>query len=154
MDSFWDKVDVRAEEFCWHWRGATLSKGYGVFRVPGTRKNIGAHRMSWILRFGDVPEGVFVCHRCDTPSCVNPCHLFLGTVADNNADMRSKGRAGPVPCRRGERHPRAKVNECDVARMRSLFALGASGPSLARLYGLSNKTVYAILKREGWKHVP
>lgn len=79
---------------CWIWQGATTTKGYGVTRFNG--KNIGAHRMAWILAHGPIPEGRYVCHSCDTPACVNPEHLWLGSAQSNNEDAWAKGRAqGP-----------------------------------------------------------
>lgn len=86
---------------CWLWTRQTLSNGYGVIRVgsmcDGTRRQALAHRVSWELDHGPIPDGLFVLHRCDRPACINPAHLFLGTQQDNLADMRAKGRAVNPP---------------------------------------------------------
>jgi hypothetical protein len=88
---FWRKVDKSGD--CWLWRGGTSRKGdliYGAFGLGGP--DCSAHRASWILSFGPVPPGLLVCHECDTPLCVRPTHLFLGTYQDNVDDMIRKGR--------------------------------------------------------------
>ena len=75
---------------CWIWQGARTNKGYGCVDVNGT--NTTAHRAAWVAKFGSISKGILVCHHCDTPPCINPDHLFLGTAKDNAADMVSKGR--------------------------------------------------------------
>lgn len=75
---------------CWLWEGATIRSGYGRHNINGVQ--MGAHRASWIIHNGDIPDGMHVCHKCDTPPCVNPDHLFLGTHADNMRDMQAKER--------------------------------------------------------------
>lgn len=89
MRRFWDKVDKSGE--CWVWLSATHSQGYGLFKTGHNTQNY-AHRVVWVLEYGPIPEGAFVCHSCDNPPCVRPEHLFLGTAADNMQDMVSKGR--------------------------------------------------------------
>lgn len=117
--------------------------GYGVMNVNRRRRYV--HRTSWELAQGQtIPPGKVICHRCDTPACCNPTHLFLGTHADNVADMGRKGRAsGP----RGERHPRTKLTEQGV---RGIRAATGSRAAIARQFGVSWRTVDDILKGNFW----
>ena len=91
---FWAKVDKGDGAGCWLWTGKTNRDGYGV--LTRQRKGWFAHRYSWTLANGDIPDGMMACHTCDNPPCIRPDHLFLGTRADNLRDMRAKGRGrGP-----------------------------------------------------------
>lgn len=90
VERFWAKVDRRGPDECWPWTGATQQTGYGRFRVDGRLQ--GAHRVAYVLTHGHLRPGAHVLHRCDTPGCCNPSHLFLGTHADNMADKEAKGR--------------------------------------------------------------
>ena len=87
---------VNKTDTCWLWTGALNSKGYGSLRVNG--KSVSAHRLSFLWFKGDIPDGMLICHTCDTPSCVNPDHLWLGTPKDNHKDMWDKGRE-PDSCK-------------------------------------------------------
>jgi len=88
-ERFWAKV--KANDACIEWGGAKSSNGYGAFTLPG-RKRASAHRVAYEFFFGPIPEGLWVCHKCDNPSCIRPDHLFLGTPKENFEDMRQKGR--------------------------------------------------------------
>ena len=87
---FWANVDVRGDNDCWRWRRATSKEGYGAMSWGGPIR--GTHVISWELHFGPVPAGKQVLHTCDNRPCVNPKHLFSGTLLDNMRDMVRKGR--------------------------------------------------------------
>lgn len=95
---------INKTDTCWMWVGALSSRGYGSFRFNG--KSISSHRFSYLHFNGEIPDGMIICHKCDTPACVNPEHLFVGSYADNNKDMFEKDRNGQssrpqTRCRRG-----------------------------------------------------
>jgi len=90
---FWNKVEKTLS--CWIWKGALFRNGYGCFRFPTLMENR-THRIAWTLKYGPIPDGLVVCHHCDNPPCVNPDHLFVGTMADNCLDRDRKGR-GVLP---------------------------------------------------------
>ena len=157
---FMIRVDKSAgDDSCWPWRGQMSRSGYGKFaaRWDGDRHFMRAHRVMWALEFGDIPDGMFVCHRCDNRSCVNPRHLFLGSPADNSSDMAAKGRVsrvGPANPARGEQCHKAKLTVSDVSRMRDLAAAGRTHESLAQEFGLTQGAASAAITGRTWKHVP
>lgn len=149
VERFWSKVDTSGD--CWPWRGGRDEDGYGQFSVNG--RNVRAHRFSYELVVGPVPDGFQVCHRCDNPPCVRPSDLFLGTNAENLADMASKGRARVGDRRRtGAANPRAKLTEEQVREIRLRYAAGGvSQDALAAGYGVSQVAVSHIVRGLTWK---
>jgi hypothetical protein len=95
-ERFWEKV--RKSDQCWEWIASKTRNGYGFFHRGGRvdRKPIRAHRLSWELHNGPIPDGLWVLHKCDNPCCVRPDHLFIGTRSDNMKDCAAKGRIHTV----------------------------------------------------------
>lgn len=153
---FWLKVDRKGPTDCWKWTGA-LSRGYGILN-PGRplTSPLKASRVSWEIHNGPIPPGLVVCHRCDNPPCVNPSHLFLGTMRDNSRDAVSKGRNYQVPARlkaRGEKHGGAKLVPADILFIREWFEAGWTQEQLAKVCGVSVSTVKKVTQRKTWLHV-
>lgn len=141
---FWAKVDRQAGEVCWLWQANTVGRDgdkYGQFntgRVAGKQRNVYAHRFAWLLTHGQIPAGLHVCHHCDTPLCVNPSHLFLGTQGENLQDASRKGRL-----QRGSRTTAA----FDLATRLAIFyqpGYRGIGADLARKYGVTKTAIYHI----------
>lgn len=150
--AFLRRVEFDANTGCWLWSGATIPGGYGCLRVDGRTQK--AHRISWAIHRGEsLSPAVKVCHRCDTPSCVNPDHLFLGTQADNVADMVAKGRARGGR-QVGSANPMASLNEGVVAEILSVLGLRRfSQAEVAASYGVSPMTISRIARGHLWRHV-
>lgn len=154
-ERFWSYVDRRGPDECWPWKGYCAKSG-GHGRFLEVRRQTTAHRVSWEIHRGIIPEGMHVLHSCDSPSCVNPAHLFLGTQADNNRDMAAKGRQakGTVLSRPGECNPNAKLTREIVQQIRAEYRPRAPGrglPALAKKYGVGISAIHSIVKGHSWK---
>ena len=143
---FWDKVNIKGPDECWLWQAGKMPDGYGCFWM--NNKNITTHRTVWELTYGPIPDGLLVCHHCDTPLCVNPKHLFLGTQKDNSTDMVLKGRS-----LKGEANPFSKLNKNDIKAIRNLLLKGETYKMIAKKFNISTSPVYRIKHGKGWVHV-
>lgn len=144
LDRFNAKITVD-KTGCWLWTACLNGAGYGRIRV--NRKTLKAHRVSYELHKGPIPDGLFVCHSCDVPSCVNPDHLWLGTSQDNVDDCVRKGRQT-----RGEKIAQSKLTESDVKQIRSLYPK-LSQYKLAAKFKVDQSAISDIITRESWSHV-
>ena len=150
-----NKIEFAGPDDCWLWT-ATTAMGYGRVRARGKMRY--AHREAFEAERGPIPvgtgcHGTCVRHRCDTPACVNPAHLELGTQADNVRDMTERGRQ-VAP--KGYAHGRAKLTEVDVAAIRAAYVRGCrehGQGALARRFGVARTLVSRIVRREAWGHV-
>lgn len=160
-ERFWSHV--RKTDSCWYWQGAHDVGGYGQFMLSATCGHMKTHRLAWEWARGPIPAGMFICHNCDTPACVRPDHLFLGSNRDNMADMRAKGRSltgdrntmrqRPECVPRGERQGRSMLTAKQVQEIRQRFANGEQGQSLAQVFGVSRGLIYSIVRHRRWGHV-
>ena len=130
---------------CWLWLGNTYRYGYGC--MPVRFKTRIAHSASWIFHRGEIPEGVCVLNRCDTPLCVNPDHLFLGSRADNNQDRDSKGRHISL-C--GEEHGNSKISHAEARQIRTD---SRATKCIAKEYKIHVTTVRRIRRGTTWRHI-
>lgn len=137
MERFWSKV--RKTAYCWLWTASCRDTGYGQIRV--NKRSVKAHRFSWELANGPIPLGLCVLHKCDTPACVRPDHLFIGTQQDNMKDMHNKGH-NYCP----------KLNLQKAKHIRNKYHKGLKNfRALGRLYEVSPKTIAAIINNVIWK---
>lgn len=152
---------TRKTATCWLWIGGHVPRGYGVMRHQGRQTY--AHRVSYLLHRGPIPHGLRVLHSCDTPACVNPDHLTVGTAQDNTDDMMAKGRHCVRPAIgdlngvrknpeivRGERNGRAKLTRDQVETIRREYAAGAIQRVLAARFGVRQCHISEIVRGVSW----
>ncbi len=147
-DKFWSFVDKKGEDNCWEWTGNLFKQGYGRMYHHST-KEPKAHRLSYMINIGNIPEGLLVCHICNNKSCVNPKHLYVGTNQDNSDDMKNSGRSLT-----GEKASASKLKEEEVLKIRELFAKSErSLEDLGYQFNISAGSIHAIVTGLSWKHV-
>lgn len=138
---------VRSDAGCLLWTGSTrMDYGLITFR----RRAWSVHRLVWTLVSGPIPAGLNVLHKCDTPPCCNPEHLFLGTQKDNAEDRERKHRSKHPA---GQDHPMAKITESDVVEIRQLRERGLSTREIAKIYGIATVHAWQVVTRRTWRHV-
>jgi len=138
---------------CWLWTGKpTNPQGYGAIYInEPINKSVKAHRISWELTYGPIPDNLHCLHKCDVRLCVKPEHLFLGTNQDNVDDMLEKGRGRKA---HGEEHVCAVLTERDVLGIRSLYAIGdLAQHEIGKLFNINQSRVSKIIRLQNWKHV-
>jgi hypothetical protein len=145
-DKFWPFVNKT--DGCWLWTGLTFRHGYGcIHPFPKSNRTVQAHRVSYALHFGEFDKSLYVCHKCDTPGCVNPAHLFLGTARDNVIDQIAKGRKPSA-----EDAFNSKLTMEDARTIRGLYACSnLSWRSIAKMYSVSTAVVQSIITNEHYK---
>lgn len=162
-NKFWRKViKGKSKNDCWGWDASCFKAGYGQithgYRI-GEHLSLKAHRVSYEIHFGKIPKGALVCHTCDTPSCSNPKHLYLGTPKSNVQDMIKRGRRYDTS---GVNNGQSKITEKDVKAIRRLYAKNTktgrvrkeySQKRIADMFGISQSVVYDIVRRNYWSHV-
>lgn len=140
---FESKVTRLDRDSCWEWIGTKNNKGYGMIQRGAAHDGKAlAHRVSYALYVGDIPDNACVLHRCDNPSCVNPRHLFIGTRADNGLDMCLKQRS------------QSRLSAAQIMAIRNLHADGTRLLEIADKYNISAATVSGIVSGKSWNHLP
>lgn len=153
VNRFWRKVRIAGKDKCWEWIASFGSTGYGQFMVRG--KVFKEHRFAFLISKGDVPNGLFVCHRCDNPKCVNPAHLFTGTHTDNEHDKHRKNRHQSGARHWTRRNPEligcCKLKDSDVSNIRIERECGVKFSDIANSYGVHVTTIQRIIYGKTWR---
>ena len=148
---FWSKVNKT--DICWLWTGSYTHNGYGQYSVNG--ENIRAHRYSYEIHNGEIPEGLLVRHTCDVRNCVNPNHLIIGTPQDNTQDMIERGRSKLKigGGGRGEKNGYSKLKEDDVREIRIFKMFGFTRQELSNMYNVTKSCIKDVISRKSWSHI-
>jgi len=147
-ERFWEKVE-KIENGCWLWTAATDQKGYGMIGI-GATKTYRAHRISYEMVKGKIPDGLQMRHQCHTPACVNPDHLLVGTALQNTQDSIKAGRRWYC---KGSAHGRSKLTEKDVKKIRILLHHNLQQVHIAKRFGVSQTAIWKIRTNSLWSHV-
>lgn len=142
VEQFWAKTKPNKQK-CWIWTRSLSTDGYGGVRFAAHRWR--AHRLAYTLTFGTIPHGKWVLHRCFNRRCINPDHLYIGTVVENNNDTVKAGR-----------HHCAKMTPAQIIRIRKTYRKGVAGygsRTLAKAYGLTTCSMRRIVQGKSWKWV-
>ena len=145
-EHFWNNIDKRGPDECWEWQGPIDPNGYGV--VLTRRRPRRAHRVSYEIHNSPIPKGKVICHACDNPPCCNPAHLWLGTQADNLADMYAKNRHSKTRTytKKGEKHHRSRFTDAQARQMRAEYQeRGITLRAIALEYGVTVATIWKIV---------
>lgn len=140
------KIQINPETECWEWTAGLTTDGYGKFNVGG--QTMRAHRFSWFLYRGDIPDNLIIRHKCDNPKCVNPTHMELGTISDNVQDRVSRGRGA-----NGERNGSSKLTENDIHAIRNMFLDGYNNSQIAKHFGVDGSAISQIRRGLKWKFI-
>lgn len=143
---FYKNASIPSDNGCMKWVGVKDKNGYGRFKSK--QKIVLAHRFSYQLYHGEIPEGMFVCHQCDNPPCVAPNHLFIGSNKDNMQDMIKKGRKNAA---KGIKHHTAILSPAEAWQIRNLLEYGYKAPTIAKMFKVSQGCIYGIQYNKNWK---
>lgn len=150
---FWSNVRCGdGPDDCWLWLGGKWRRGYGRIKPTGSRRFRSAHRISYEMHIGPL-DGRMVLHSCDTPSCVNPRHLRLGSAKDNTDDMMTRDRWFRLPSGRGSANPRARISEQQAIEIFSRIDAGETNTSIAASFGLTHHAVSRMRRGLAWNHL-
>lgn len=155
---FWSQVDIKSDDECWLFQNQP-SQRYGVYhyKIDGGRKAIRPHRYAWEQHHKrKIPEGLYICHSCDTPKCCNPNHLWLGTNSDNQLDaIRKYGpwTVGHITSYHGEKHHSSKLTTEQVLAIRRRIREDERSIDLAKEFGVTPAMIAKIKFRKSWKHI-
>jgi hypothetical protein len=154
----WNLIEIRGDDECWPWLGRRCRDSkrkhqlwHGRISFGSGTKQPFAHRLIWASINGPIPSGIVIRHSCDNPACCNPRHLLSGTQLDNVRDRVERDRGTR---NRGSKCPTAKLNELQVAVIKTRLICGARLTDLAREYGVNKSTIYDIKKGRKWSHLP
>lgn len=138
-EKFHQLYTVDEQSGCWNWQGHKGNHGYGLLAMTRGRQWT-THRLAWEFYYGEIPKGLCVCHACDNRACVNPAHLFLGTLLDNIDDMNKKGR-----------HAKGATAKLTFNQVREIFGADGTQRELANRFSISPTQIHAIKKRKEWR---